>query len=148
MKQTKLESDWLCGYRPVTAIGAMAVLLLVSAALIVLFTAEPSDQPLPDFSIFDAGPERKDAFFGYLAPIVREENATILDQRERLQRIHENVLTGGEPGYFDRGFLTDLCNRYTGEEDCKNRVPASDVPMPCKASRLLAATHRVHRKEQ
>ncbi|WP_019895277.1 glucosaminidase domain-containing protein [Hydrogenovibrio halophilus] len=44
------------------------------------------DRP-PDFSSFDAGPPRKQAFFEYFAPLIHQANQSIQTKRERLKTL-------------------------------------------------------------
>lgn len=59
---------------------AIAVLDAFGAALLV-FGLQP---PVPDFTRYEAGAERKQAFFNYLLPLVEQRNREILASREQL----------------------------------------------------------------
>lgn len=45
---------------------------------------------VPDFSAYDAGAERKGAFFNYFLPLINEQNAEILGTREQLVAWNED----------------------------------------------------------
>lgn len=62
----------------------------------------------PDFSDYAAGDARKEAFFDYMVPLVRQENEAILSSRERLLAIQEE----GAPGWVDRRWMSLLAERY------------------------------------
>jgi Bax protein len=66
---------------------------------------------LPDFSRWPAGEPRKTAFFGYLAPLLEAENARVLAQRARLERIARRA-TDRPPGWIDRLRLQRLAAEY------------------------------------
>lgn len=51
--------------------------------------AAPASPPLPDFSQWPAGEERKAHFFEYLRPLLQAENARIQQQRQRLVALTE-----------------------------------------------------------
>lgn len=66
----------------------------------------------PDFSEYAAGDARKAAFFGYMVPLVEQENGAILSSRERLLAIQEK----GSPDWAERRWLLLLADRYERED--------------------------------
>lgn len=56
--------------------------LSILAIAVIYWAVQPSG---PDFSAFAAGSERKQAFFGYLLPIIQQRNQEILETRQQLQ---------------------------------------------------------------
>ena len=65
----------------VLAIAGIALILLAVVAATLLSGPERG----PDFSQYEAGPERKQAFFSYFLPIVQKRNAEILETRKALK---------------------------------------------------------------
>ncbi len=51
-------------------------------------------QPLPDFAAIEDVEERKAAFFSFLEPFVEEANASLLESRERLRHMRQNLQRG------------------------------------------------------
>jgi Bax protein len=81
--------------------------------------------PMPDFRQFEAGPERKEAFFSYMRPIIDAQNAEIRETRERLIALDE----ANDIGWFDRRWLKTLASDYDvelTEEDGLER-PADEL---------------------
>ena len=56
--------------------------LRILAVAVIYWAVQPSG---PDFSVFEAGSERKQAFFGYFLPIIQQRNQEILETRQQLQ---------------------------------------------------------------
>jgi Bax protein len=52
-------------------------------------TSEPEvlNRPVPEFTSFAAGPPRKQAFFGYFAPLIHQANQSIQSKRKDLKRL-------------------------------------------------------------
>lgn len=93
------------------AMGAgTAVAALVFFAAVALY--RPSPEPLPDFSQLDDATERKLAFFGFLAPLVAEQNERVRSQRERLEDVARRVRDGQRLGRSDRNWIRDLAVEY------------------------------------
>ena len=67
---------------------------------------------IPDFSDYENASEKKDAFFNYLAPYIAEVNAGILDQREHLLDIREDLDPGEQPGWFARRWIENALEEY------------------------------------
>jgi len=71
----------------------LVVTLAAILAAGVSFRGCPSREPaLPDFSRYADVAERKEAFFGYFLPLVKEANAEILKDRARLLRIRGRLV--------------------------------------------------------
>ncbi len=71
-------------------------------------------EQLPDFSAFPAGKARKEAFFGYLLPIVRHINSQLKVQRFELQQLRQAANTEGLTPSQQRA-LDALLDRYDVE---------------------------------
>lgn len=97
--------------RPSTVLPVCAVVF--AGVLAVLWSRSPD--PLPDFDGIDQVAERKQAFFEFLAPIVADENQRVLEARERLLGIIDEVEAGHSPGWLDRRWLARLSARYEVE---------------------------------
>ena len=68
-----------------TKITLPALLLLIIVGGGIAFWLWPRFEPLPDFSVYQAGAERKEQFFAFITPLVAAENEAINQQRARLQ---------------------------------------------------------------
>ena len=68
---------------------------------------------VPDFTAYRAGSERKQAFFSFLHPLVKEANAGIREEREKLL----SLAAKGEPGWWDTRWLHALARDYKLEPD-------------------------------
>ena len=93
--------------------NTVIVLILIITTLITWYLLKPPATPLPpDFKEFAAGPERKQAFFQYFAPIIASENQKILEQRERVYTLKS------ESQYSSRelSYLSELAERYYLED--------------------------------
>jgi Bax protein len=93
------------------------------AALIVLVVLPwlyiDSVTSLPDFRQYEAGPERKKAFFTFMRPLIKEQNDRIRADRARLRAFAE----GRNTGWFDRRWVGGLADEY-GIEDGDPDDPA------------------------
>jgi Bax protein len=90
-------------------IGIGAGILLVVLVLGYLMLGSGA----PDFKDYEAGTERKEAFFGYFLPIIQEENARIAEVREEL------VAWSNDPdsiGWWDEGTIEDIAADYRMDE--------------------------------
>lgn len=67
---------------------------------------------MPDFGDIEDTTEKKEAFFAYLLPYVREVNADILRDRRRLLGIRAELAEDGSAGFFDEGWLRRLAEDY------------------------------------
>jgi len=89
-------------------VGASALAILLA----VVWLAWPKPAALPDFAAIEPVPERKQAFFGFLAPIVHDANQAILDERARLLDIARDAEEGSSPGWSDRRWLARMSEKY------------------------------------
>ena len=93
-------------------------LLLISVSSFI--NEPPEKQPMsattPDFASFTNAKKKKQAFFGYLLPMIEASNKAILNDRKRLQAIAEKLEANdfGEP---DARLLADLSKRYDIDND-------------------------------
>jgi len=88
----------------------IAAVVVVALALSALYRVER--EPLPDFSAIDTVAARKAAFFAFLAPIVVEENARVLAQRQRLLEIESRIASGDPLSPAERRWLRSLAAEY------------------------------------
>jgi Bax protein len=68
---------------------------------------------VPDFDEYEAGAERKEAFFGYFLPIIQEENEEIAEARENLVAWNNDK---DSIGWWDGGTIEDIAAEYGLEE--------------------------------
>lgn len=90
-----------------------SVVVGVSLAVIILITMQYNSVHVPDFDELEAGPERKQAFFEFLLPIIEEQNREILEIREELLLLSKNP---DELSLFDRMMVRDLAEFYEVED--------------------------------
>lgn len=64
---------------------------------------------MPDFSTWPAGEARKEQFFAFLRPLLEAENARVLSQRARLERL---AAAPQSAGWLDRRWLAALAREY------------------------------------
>jgi len=83
---------------------------LSTLAIAVLYWAVQSG--VPDFSAFEAGPERKQVFFSYFLPIIQQRNQEILETRQQLQEWEQDRET---IGWWDELRIDDLAEEYRME---------------------------------
>jgi len=136
--------QWSRGNPAWLRVAVVGVSVLIFAGMASLALTRP--KPLPDFSTIKQVPERKQAFFEFLAPMVRDANDRIRHKRTRLLRIVESAAAGDAPGWFDRRWLAGLSEHYevpwdaeqplAGIETLKRRV---DV-VPASLALVQAAT--------
>jgi Bax protein len=67
----------------------------------------------PDFREFEAGAERKQAFFSYFLPLIEQRNEELLLLREELQELSDDP---AQLSFFERWQVEDLANTYDIEE--------------------------------
>ncbi|MDI9243879.1 glucosaminidase domain-containing protein [Marinobacter sp. CHS3-4] len=80
---------------------------------------------VPDFKDYEAGSERKDAFFGYFLPIIQEENAKIAEIREELLAWHEDP---DSIGWWDEGTIQDIAADYGMDDfDVEDQAAWADL---------------------
>ena len=64
--------------------ATLLTILLLSALGVGACSDRGDSNPLPDFSIYTDVKQKKAAFFGYIFPLVEEQNQLIRDDRGRL----------------------------------------------------------------
>lgn len=91
------------------------LVVVVSPALVVhLGFRAPEPQAtvqfleMPDFGELPAGPERKDAFITFVAPLLQEENERVLETRARLERLDRATALAPD----DVRWLAQVAERY------------------------------------
>lgn len=72
----------------------------------------PETAVLPDISPDMSTRERKEVFFGFLLPLVQEENRRLAERRERLRYIQEHLYSGRDLIPADREWLEGIRQRY------------------------------------
>lgn len=90
-------------------VGIVAGVVLVLVVLGYLTLGSDA----PDFKDYEAGTERKEAFFGYFLPIIQEENAEIAEVREDLVAWHKDQ---DSIGWWDEGTIEDIAADYRMED--------------------------------
>lgn len=90
-------------------IGILAGCLGWFVALFVTLTLLP--EPLPDFSELNA-PERKEAFFDYLDPIVAKHNDRVREEREFVREVIAKRNAGTDLSWLERRRIRALSERY------------------------------------
>jgi len=63
---------------------------------------------MPDFRQFEAGEDRKARFFTFIRPVIKAENAHIVETRMRLQEL----AAGDSIGWLDQRWLYGLAKDY------------------------------------
>ncbi len=85
---------------------------LLAVAIGISWYSLQARSTMPDFRQYEAGPERKAVFFEFVRPLIQSENARVRQDRERLLAIAAD----GDPGFFDRLWLTSIAREYAIEE--------------------------------
>jgi Bax protein len=88
----------------------IAIAVLGVAGIAALYAAVRPG--VPDFSDYEAGAKRKEAFFSYLLPVIEQRNQEILETRRQLKawnRDRENI------GWWDTRKIQDLAKEYEME---------------------------------
>ena len=80
--------------------------LLILAIAIIFWAVRPSS---PDFGIFAAGPERKEAFFNYMLPIIQHQNQQIIETRQQIWAWKQNK---DSIDWWDAWLIQDLAEVY------------------------------------
>ncbi len=68
--------------------------------------------PMPDFSSYKQVSEMKADFIAYLTPIVEYHNKKILNERKRVEKIHQSLVIGKAPSYSESKWLDQIADRY------------------------------------
>lgn len=83
--------------------------ILVLAIAMTYWALRPSN---PDFNVFDAGPERKQAFFSYLLPIIQQRNQVILETRQQIKQWKQER---NNLGWWDQLQVQNVAEEYRME---------------------------------
>lgn len=75
---------------------------------------------IPDFTSYSAGPERKEQFVSFMAPIIKKENAEIKKTRQKIQQLYAAHMLGKTIPQEKIQWLEDLAKKY--------RVKKMDFP--------------------
>lgn len=75
----------------------------------------PAKQALPDFNAFTDTAEKKKAFFAYLRPYVKRENARLLSLRSQLLEITKKQNKGLKLSITDSAFIYSLYDEFRME---------------------------------
>ncbi len=105
----------MSGFKPRPLKLKLSALVAVGLGVLLvlwLLTRAVTSDHLPDFSDYTRVSEKKEAFFSYMAPHVDEANAVILEDRDRLLGIREDLDPGEEPGYFDAKWVHEKLEQY------------------------------------
>jgi len=94
-------------------------------------------ESLPDFSDYANTTEKKEAFFGYLLPLIQEVNGDILKDRERLLKISKQLSDSDSAGFFDDRFLKRIAEEYDFE-DIPEQVDEDFATMVLKRVDIIA----------
>ena len=90
--------------------AVIIVTLIMTLAVLGTGIMGSSSEPLPDFSVYKDVKQKKSAFFGYILPLVDEQNTLIQGQRDKLVEVKD--LSEGEYSRSQLTFLTDLADQY------------------------------------
>lgn len=101
--RTERLREFVRGREILATVVLVALLVLAAGAMWWLAAS-----PIPDFREFEAGDERKLAFFEFMRPLIEEENARIMEDRQRLQELAAEE----SPGWLDRRWLHGLAHEY------------------------------------
>ncbi len=106
------------------------VLLLIGSVLLLVggWWINTHVEPLPDFERDGPVEVRKQAFFDYLAPRIRQVNAEVLAERQRLLALEARLEDGRPAGFRDRRWLRQRAVDYELEPD-PDRSPAETVAL-------------------
>jgi Bax protein len=103
--------------------------------------------PMPAFHEIPAGPQRKEAFFNYLAPIVRDINREVEKRREALFALEEQLESGQSLNQEALNWLGRMTDRYRVDADepdqqvaaLKRRIDIIPVPLALAQGALESA---------
>ena len=95
-------------------VTAWSVAMLLILTLLLSFgTVSARPDTLPDFLVYEAGPDRKAEFFEFVRPLVAEENDRVRRDRRRL------IAIASEPAFswLDRWWIAKLARDYRVDEE-------------------------------
>lgn len=104
-------------------------------------------QSMPAFHEMPAGPQRKEAFFDYLAPIVRDINREVGKRRDALLALEQQLEAGKPLGQDARDWLARMADRYRVGGDkpeqqvaaLKSRIDIIPIPLALAQGALESA---------
>jgi Bax protein len=80
--------------------------------VLLLLWRSCAEEHLPNFAKYPDVEAKKTAFFDYLLPNITAVNAEILQDRERLLHIRDELAEDGGAGFFDERWLRNLAEAY------------------------------------
>lgn len=95
----------------IATIRAVIVAVIIGGLLLALMRLSDSDTP--DFTTYEAGEPRKEAFFSYFVPLIEQANQDLLDTRSELIQLREQR---DSLSYFERNSVLDLAEQYEVED--------------------------------
>lgn len=97
----------------IATIRATVVAAILAGLLLLLMNASSASRRTPDFTTFEAGEERKEAFFTYFLPLIEEQNEDLLETRSDVIKLASQ---GGQMSLFEELRVNRLADDY-GIED-------------------------------
>ena len=99
-------------------ISGIVIGIIAAAGVAVIMESVGRDRvsPIPDFGAIENTQERKDAFFGYLLPLINQQNGELMEQRARILECQEKVESGESLSSRDRRWLIELKTSYRFDE--------------------------------
>ena len=95
-----------------STVSFISIAGVIVQALAIVFISNPPTK-VPDFGEFDVGLERKEAFFSYLLPLIKDINQEILQTR---QQLIEWRLNKGEMSQRNTRILEGIAKKYRIEK--------------------------------
>lgn len=95
----------------IATIRAFVVAIIIGGLLLLLMSFSADDAP--DFTAYEAGDERKQAFFSYFVPLIEAENTALLEVRNELMDLREKR---DRLSFFERMSVTGLAEQYEVED--------------------------------
>ena len=95
----------------IATIRAFIVAIIIGGLLLLLMRFSADDAP--DFTAYEAGDERKEAFFSYFAPLIEAENTELLAVRNELMELRDQR---DNLSFFERMSVTSLAEQYEVED--------------------------------
>lgn len=97
----------------IATIRAIIVAIVLASLLLILMRYSAASSDAPNFSAYDAGAERKEAFFSYFLPLIEEENQELLEIRQELVALQDER---DNLSLFERIKVNDLAEEYEVED--------------------------------
>lgn len=99
---------------PLMIAGGVGV--IVVAVAIFLASGPPGPKarsgPVPEFAAIEDVPTMKATFLEFLAPMIDDRNAWVLEQRSFLRGLRDEIAAGAEPSRSDASRVAELAERY------------------------------------